>query len=82
MKNLRQFCAAAVLTLALAASAAAGDIHTGVTSPPPPQPASMAQTGMAQTDGTMHTGVTGSEPKADTLTGIALTLMQSVLSLF
>jgi hypothetical protein len=30
MKNLRQLCASAVLTLALAAYTAAGTIHTGV----------------------------------------------------
>jgi Spy/CpxP family protein refolding chaperone len=85
MKNLRQLCASVVLTLALAAAASAGTIHTGVTSPPPPaQPASMAegQTGTEQTDGTIHTGKVESEPEADTVAEIALNLLQSVLSLF
>ena len=84
MKTLRTFCAAVALTLTLAASAAAGTIHTGVASPPPPPPASTteSQTGSEYTDGTIHTGVAEPEPEADTVTGIALDLLRSVLSLF
>jgi len=76
MKTLRQLCAMVVLTLALTASVFAGTIHTGKTEPTPtPQP-------ILQTDGTIHTGVVESEPEADTVTEIALNLLQSVLSLF
>ena len=86
MKNLRQLCAAVVLTLALAASGSAGTIHTGKTEPPPP-PVSVTegQTGTEQTsetDGTIHTGLAASEPGADTVAEIALSLLQSMLSLF
>ena len=86
MQNLRTLCAAVVLALALAAPAFAGNIHTGVASPPPPpQPASMTvgQTG-SEANGTIHTGMaeSESEPEADTVAEIALTLLQSVLSLF
>ncbi len=83
MRNLRILCAAVVLALAFAAPAFAGNIHTGVASPPPPQPASMTvgQT-ESEANGTIHTGVAESEPEADTVTGIALNLLQSVLSLF
>lgn len=89
MKNLRQLCAAVALTLALAAPAAAGNISTGVASPPPP-PATQGNisTGSPSTQGTIHTGVTNQESAedgataSDSVTEIALTLLQSVLSLF
>lgn len=85
MKNLRQLCAAVVLTLALAASGSAGTIHTGKTEPPPPVSVTEGQTGTEQTsetDGTIHTGLAESEPGADTVAEIALSLLQSMLSLF
>lgn len=49
MSRLRQLCAVFVLTCALAGSAFAGDIHCGVTDPPPPT---------AGTNGDIHCGVT------------------------
>lgn len=88
MKNLRQLCAAVVLTLALVTSAVAGTIHTGVTQPPPPAPQGVISTGSPSTQGNIHTGVTNQESAegeataSDSVTEIALTLLQSVLSLF
>ena len=83
MKNLRQLCAAVVLTLAFAASASAGTMWPGVVSPTPtPEPTQSASTSedqTAQADGTMHTEMAESEP--DAVTEIALNLLQSVLSL-
>lgn len=83
MKNLRQFCAAVVLTLALATYAAAGTIHLGFNSPPPP-PASMTEeeTQTVQADGTIHLGVAESEPEAAAVMGIALNVLQSMMSVF
>ena len=83
MKNLRRLFCAVVFTLALTVPAFAGDMQTTVTSQPPAQP----QTAMA--NGDIQTGVTGqieigsSEATAtDSVTEIALNLLQSVLSLF
>lgn len=87
MKNLRQLCTAVVLTLALVAPASAGVISTGVTQPPP-APQGVISTGSPTTQGNIHTGVTNQESAegeataSDSVTEIALTLLQSVLSLF
>jgi hypothetical protein len=70
MKTLRRLCAVFVLTLALALSAFAGDISTGVTEPPPPS--------QATSTGDISTGVTATDPATD----IFLSLLQSLLSLF
>jgi hypothetical protein len=72
MKNYRKAVAALVFALVLSASAFAGEIHTDVTSSPP------APTAMV---GEMHTGKAASTPKTDITTGIALDLLQSLLSL-
>lgn len=78
MRNLRTLCASVVLAFALTAPAFAGNISTMVTAPPPP-PAPQ---------GNMHTGVTNQETAedeataSDSVTEIALNLLQSVLSLF
>ena len=74
MKNLRQFCATLALTLTLTLPAFAdGFITTMKTDPPPPAPTVAA-------DGFISTGKAG-EP-ADTVTEIALSLLQSVIALF
>lgn len=90
MKALRQFCAAFVLTLMLAASASAGQMTTGIADPPPPAP----PTSTATTGGDMSTGAAGNmsttvagEMSAgvtatDPVTGVALNLLLNVLSLF
>jgi len=79
MKPLRRICAAFVLTVALTLSAFAGDIHTGITDPPPPS-LDAATTGQIETGytGDIHTGVTATDP----VTEVALNLLQSLLSLF
>jgi hypothetical protein len=88
MKTLRRLCAVFVLTLALALSAFAGDMTTGVTAPPPPSTSQATSTGDIQTGvtgeistgvtGDMTTGVTATDPATD----IFLSLLQSLLSLF
>ena len=72
MKNYRKAVAALVFALVLSASAFAGEIHTDVTSLPP-APIAMV--------GEMHTGKVAPTPKIDITTGIALDLLQSLLSL-
>ncbi len=83
MKNLRQFCGALVFTLALTIPAFAGDIQTGITTPPS-QPAQAATTkGDIQNTITGQAETGSSEATAvDSATEIALNLLQSVLSLF
>lgn len=90
MRNLRTLCAAVVLMLALTAPAFAGTMATGVTQPQP-APQGVISTGVTDspsTQGTMATGVTNQESAEDgatapaSVTEIALTLLQSVLSLF
>jgi len=78
MKSYRNATAALALTLVLAMSAFAGEMHTGVTGPNP-QPTPAATT----VDGEMHTGVAAPAPEAvNTVTETALNLLQSVLALF
>lgn len=77
MKALRQFFVASVLILTISLSALAGDITTGIAAPQPTP---------ATTEGDMHTmragdiSTTGAD--ADSVTEAALSLIQSVLSLF
>lgn len=85
MKTLRKLCTVFVLTLTLALSAFAGEISTGITSPPPPAQATTGEisTGYA---GEMTTGVTGDMSAGiaatDPATEFVLNLLQSLLSLF
>ena len=72
MKNLRQICATLALSLVLVPSAFAGYITIDKT-PPPPAPT-------VTTDGYIILDKAG-EP-ADTMTEIALSLLQSVITLF
>lgn len=83
MKTLQRFCATAVLTLALTLSAFAGDMSApGVVNPPPPPPASTTgEIGFpgATVMGEMSApGVTALDP----VTEAALSLLQSILSIF
>lgn len=84
MKKLQQFCAITVLTLALAMSAFAGEIGMpGVINPPPPPPQSSA-TGDIQFPSITSNGDI-SVPDVvslDPVTEAALSLLQSILSLF
>ncbi len=84
MRNLRTLCASVVLALVLTTPAFAGDMHTGITNPPPAQQGNI-HTGVTDSptqQGDIHTGVAESEPEAGTVTEIALNLLQSLLSLF
>ena len=81
MKHLRQFCAIAVLTFALASSTFAGDIQCGVVEPSPNSQASMT--------GEMATGITATDRTSsaetafvDPVTDFTLDILRSVLSLF
>jgi hypothetical protein len=83
MKKLQQFCAAVVLTLALTLSAFAGDISCpGVIDQPPPQQSSatgeMGAPGASATGDILTPGVSALDP----VTGTALSLLQSILSIF
>ena len=81
MKSYRNAAAALLLALALAMSAFAGEMQTGVASPQP-TPAASSTTETAATNGVIQTGEAASTPgAADTVTGIALNLLQSVFAL-
>ena len=81
MKALRLLCVTSAFTLALAIPAFAGDIQTGVTSPPPPQ--TVTANGDIQTTVTgQEETVSGEATAADSATESVLNLIQSVLSLF
>jgi hypothetical protein len=84
MRNLRQLCVALTVTFALALPAFAGEIQTTV-APPPSTQSAQAST----TNSNIETGITGqmdtgsSEATAsDSVSEVALNLLQSVLSLF
>lgn len=68
MKHLRTLSAALVLTLTLAHSAFAGDISFPVAPPEPPGRAVLIEP--------------SSTPETNSVTEVALSLLQSVLSLF
>lgn len=78
MNRLRRFCAAFVLLFALALSTSAGDIHCGAV-PPPPEKSTAVM-------GEMTTGATATSSDEnlfiDPVTGLALDILQSLLSLF
>jgi hypothetical protein len=85
MRKLQTLCAAVVLALAMVVPASAGDISTWLTSPPP---SSATATGNTTTDGNMSTGVanqsgsgSGETSAGAAVTGLALNLLQSMLSL-
>lgn len=84
MNNLRHLCAAVVLTLTIALSTSAGDMHTTAPTPPPSAPASGEMS--TTLNGDMHTGAPGdihtTEASADvTLAGVVVDLVQGVLAL-
>lgn len=77
MESCRKAVVVLVLAVVLSTSASAGIMHTDATTPPPPPTAN----GEMHTDMT-QTGETDSTSEADALTGIALGLLHSVLTLF
>ena len=83
MKNLQRFCATVVLTLAFALTAFAGDISfPGATNPPPPSQSSA--TGDISFPGATATGEMSASDVTvlDPVTEAALSLLQSILSIF
>jgi hypothetical protein len=83
MKKLQQFCAVAVLMLAIALPAFAGDIPTpGVIGQPPPQQSSvtgdMSCPGVASTGEISGLSVVALAPDTE----ITLSLLQSIFSIF
>lgn len=79
MKKLKLFLAAIGLMLALAVSAFAGDMPCGVTSTPPSQPATAVA---SDTETTSSSGTVSETTAVDPVMELALSLLQSVLSLF
>jgi hypothetical protein len=84
MKKFQRFCAAVILTVVLALSASAGDMgFPGATSPPPPPTESSATTtGSEATDSTVGDESSDSNSTLDPVLEAALSLLQSILSLF
>ncbi|HYG80301.1 MAG TPA: hypothetical protein VD861_07940 [Pyrinomonadaceae bacterium] len=83
MKNLQRFCITAVLTMVFALSAFAGEIGMpGATAPQPQQQSSV--TGEISMPGATATGdmSTPGMTALDPVTEAALSLIQSLLSLF
>jgi hypothetical protein len=86
MRNFSQFCrkfvAASVLVVALACSVFAGDVqYPNVTSPPPPPPAAGDVQYPAATD-TPDGDMPSPGTTMDSVTGVALYLLQSTVALF
>ena len=81
MKKLQQLCMAGVFTLVLTTATFAGEISTGGFAPPPPPPPDELS---ATTPGSIETGSGVQNPQAisDSVTDIALDLLQRMLSVF
>ena len=79
MKHLRHFCLATFLTFALGLSAFAGTIECGVTSEPIPHESAVASDADCSVTATcvMPSGETAF---IDPVTGLALSILQSLLS--
>jgi len=74
MKKLQELCAAMTLLVVLSVSALAGEISTGVVSPPPPPPSASAT---ATELGEITTGETESALEAESLLSeITLSFLQ------
>lgn len=75
MLNLRTLYTAVVLAFVLTTSVFAGDMHTGITDPPQ-APQSIISTGV------VNESAEDEATASDSVTDTALSLLQSVLSLF
>jgi hypothetical protein len=77
MKNYRNTLAVLLMVFVLATSAFGGDgiMHTGITPPPPPPPPPV------QAEGLMWTEINAPTSEDDTLTEIALNLLQTLIPL-
>lgn len=80
MKKLRQLCMAGVVILMFTTATFAGDIQTpGLKQSAPPPPNELSAT----TPGDIHTGGIQNPPgTSDSVTHIALSLLQTMLSVF
>ena len=81
MKTLKQVCMAAALTLLLGLSAFAGDIQIGAPSPPPPPVASSSSATTAPGDIHIPGYIGTPAGPSDPVTAVALSLLQTVLSI-
>jgi len=80
MNRVRQFCAATVLTLVLTFAVFAGDMATGYVQTPPQQ---SAVAGDMATGDTATDEISSAKPiSIDPVTGLALNILQSLLTLF
>jgi hypothetical protein len=80
MKTLRQLFAVIVLTLMIAVSSSAGDMHTTAPAPQPTQ--APAEGDMSTTvNGDIHTGNSDEATAGEAVVAGALSLLQGVLSL-
>lgn len=73
MKNCRKVLTALMFALLLSTSALAGEMQTGITSQPPPP---------EQRTGEMHTDKAAITLETDTVTRLALGLLQNLLPMF
>ena len=79
MKKLQQLCIAGVFTLMLTTATFAGDIATGGIAQPPPPPDQSSAT----TPGDISTpGIQSPQAMSDSVSDIALSLLQTMLSVF
>ncbi len=84
MKRLQKFCAVSILILSLTLSTFAGDMGTpGATAPPPPPLSSItSESGFPGAIATGDMSTPGVVSSLDPVTEAALSLLQSILSLF
>jgi hypothetical protein len=80
MKKLQQFCATAILTLALALSVFAGEIGAPGVKDPGPQSSAIGEIGAPGAIDPYE--IPGPDATLDPVTEAALNLLKSVLSLF
>jgi len=78
MRSLQRLCVVGVFSLVLTTTTFAGDIHTGIASPAPPDQSSVIEPGHIQSPQAIENPQGTSESVAD----IALSLMQTMLSVF
>jgi len=83
MKTMRQLCVASMLILTLALVTFAGDIHTGVTNPPPPSGGATSwESDTAGAYGEMQFPNDEEAVASDPVVEAALSLVRTVLALF
>lgn len=78
MKDLRRLCVVVVFTLVLTTTAFAGDIHTGSPAPIPPDQSSVTETGSIQST----LAIENPQGTCESVAGVALSLLQTMLSVF